>query len=310
MKQYRFIIRTFLVFLLLSAGLVNQAWAATVTYHILTLPIDPSRYNYHMKDLVTGWRLEAVKVVANNQTTVELPAQYKSPLVSGFTYYNASDITKYSSGTAQNLFTNGPVKGVLYKVNGVDADTEGSATPVGEGTTISGSTAEYYVVYTYNASNEIAKLDGSVKYNIRTKYKDNKVWKDRGFFALNRGRNNRPAVLPTDNLNPEMVASEDFMVAPVTGTGVSTYWKDNNNKNKEADVAGQFHFMFKFEGVDPYNIIIRTTYNRPYTYIEKNDGTNKKRPVYLLSVPAITVTSRVMSIKDIKPLMIPIFQTQ
>ena len=275
MKQYRFIIRTLLVFLLLAAG-QNSTWGATVTYHILTLPIDPSRYDYKMKDEIEGWRLEAVKVVVNNQTTVELPAPYKSPLATGFTYYNASDITKYSDGAAQNLFANGPVKGVLYKVSGEDTpSTADDPTPVGEGTTISGSTAEYYVVYTYNTSNTIAQLDGNVKYNIRTKYKDNKVWKDRGFFALNRGRNNRPAVLPSANIDPEMLSSEDFMVAPVTGTGVSPYWKDNtNNKNKEADVAGQFHFMFKFEGVDPYNIIIRTTYNRPYTYIEKNDGTN------------------------------------
>ena len=268
-------IRLFALLLMLLAGAQNSTWGATVTYHILTLPINPSVYDYHMKPEITGWRLEAVKVVAKNQTTVELPAEYKSPLATGFTYYNASDITKYSSGTPQSLFANGPVKGVLYKVTGEDTpSTADDPTPVTEGTNISGSTAEYYVIYTYNASNEIAQLDGSVKYNIRTKYKDNKEWKDRGFFALNRGRNNRPAVLPTDNVDPEMLASEDFMVAPVTGTGVSTYWKDNNNKNKEADVAGQFHFMFKFEGVDPYNIIIRTTYNRPYTYIEKNEGTN------------------------------------
>ena len=272
-KRIRHIALVF--FMLLLGGVVNEAWAANVTYHILTLPIDPSRYDYKMKDEIEGWRLEAVKVVVNNQTTVELPAQYKSPLVSGFTYYNASDITKYSDGAAQNLFANGPVKGVLYKVSGEDTpSTADDPTPVTESTTISGSTAEYYVVYTYDASNEIAKLDGSVKYNIRTKYKDNKVWKDRGFFALNRGRNNRPAVLQSANINPEMLSSEDFMVAPVTGTGVSPYWKDGNNKNKEADVASQFYFMFKFEGYDPYNIIIRTTYNRPYTYIEKNDGTN------------------------------------
>ena len=209
-----------------------------MTYHILTLPIDSvNRYNYHMKALVHGYRLEAVKVVVNNQSTVELPAQYKSPLVTpgSFKYYKADDVTKYSSGTAQNLFDNGPIKGVLYRINGEDTDTPSDdPTPVSEGATISGGSAEYYVVYTYDASNEIAKLDGSVKYNIRTKYKDNKVWKDRGFFALNRGRNNRPAVLPTDNLNPEMLSSEDFMVALVTGTGVSPYWKDGNNKNKEA----------------------------------------------------------------------------
>ena len=91
---------------------------------------------------------------------------------------------------------------------------------------------------------------------------------------MNRGRNNRPAVLQSANINPEMLSSEDFMVAPVTGTSVSTYWVSGDNKNLRDSTESKFHFMFKFEGVDPYNIIIRTTYNRPYTYIEKNDGTN------------------------------------
>ena len=261
--------------LLMAGGAMNSVWATNVTYHILTLPIDPTVYDYHMKPGITGWRLEAVKVVANNQSTLELPMQYKSPLATGFTYYAVSDVTKYAGGTAQNLFDNGPIKGVLYMINGEDTETpDDDPTPVSEGTILSGSTAEYYVVYTYNTSNSIAKLDGSVRYNIRTKYKDNKIWKDKGFFALNRGRNNRPALLPTANVDPEMLASEDFMKASVDGTSVSPYWKDGNNKNKEADVASQFYFMFKFEGLDPYNIIIRTTYAKDSTYIEKNDGTN------------------------------------
>ena len=209
----------------------------------------------------------------DNQTTVGLPTQYKSPLATGFTYYNTSDITKYESGTAQNLFDNGPVKGVLYKVKGVDTD-DPAPSDVSEGATISGNTAEYYVVYTYNASNTIAKLDGSVRYNIRTKYKDKGTYKDKGFIVLNRGRNNRPAVLPTANVDPEMLASEDFMKASVDGTSVATYWSSNDNKNKKADVESQFYFMFKFEGKDPYNIIIRTAYAKDSTYIEKNDGTN------------------------------------
>ena len=259
-------------------GAQNSTWAATVTYHILTLPIDPTVYDYHMKSLVTGYRLEAVKVVANNQTTVELPAQYKSPLVTpgSFKYYKKDDVTTYSSGTAQNLFDNGKIKGVLYQIKGEDTpgDASDDATPVSEGATISGNTAEYYVVYTYNASNTIAQLDGSVRYNIRTKYKDKGEYKDRGFIALNRGRNNRPAVLPTANVDPEMLSSEDFMKAPVTGTSVGTYWSSSDNKNKKEDVESQFFFLFKFEGYDPYNIIIRTAYNRDITYIEKNDGTS------------------------------------
>ena len=272
--------------LLIVGGTLNVSRATNVTYHILTLPIDPTVYDYHMKSEITGWRLEAVKVIANNQSKLELPAQYKSPLATGFTYYKASDVAQYYEGTAQNLFDNGPIKGVLYQIKGEETpDDDGDdATPVGEGATLSGSTAEYYVVYTYNASNGIAKLDGSEHYNIKTKYKDNsKNWQDKGFIALNRGRNNRPAVMPTAKVDPEMLASEDFMQFAyevnnnnyyILDTKISAYWKDNNNKNKVSDVAGQFYFMFKFEGKDPYNIIIRTAYAKDTTYIEKNDGTN------------------------------------
>ena len=37
----------------------------------------------------------------------------------------------------------------------------------------------------------------------------------KGLLAYNRGRNNRPAVLPTDKVDPEMLASEDFMKVDV-----------------------------------------------------------------------------------------------
>ena len=266
MRKYKFIIRTLSVFLLLSAGLVNQAWAAKVTYHILTLPIDPStRYDYHMKAAVTGYRLEAVKVVVNNQTTVELPAHYKSPLATGFTYYEPKDIT--SGGSAISLYDGvDSRKGVLYQVNGVD-NVESAATVVAEGTRITTNTAEYYVVYTYNESNTIAKLDGSVNYNIGVKGK--------GFLSLNRGRNNRPAVIPTAKADPEMLASMDFSYVENPGNSIGTYWSDGNNKNSRDSTESKFFFGFKLEGKDPYHIVIRTSYARDYTFIEKNEDGDK-----------------------------------
>ena len=247
--------------MLLLGGMVNEAWAAKVTYHILTLPIDNSIY--HMKDEVNGWRLEAVKVVVDNADKVRLPPQYKSPLVSEFKYYKASDIIKDNNSMAI-YDNNGGTKGIRHKVKGVDDGAEGSSTPIAEGADI--DYTEYYVIYTYNEDNNIVKLDGSVRYNLKIKGK--------GFLAYNRGRNNRPAVVP-NNVAPEMLSSEDFVKIDNPGDGITTYWNDgNNNKNKKADVGSQFHFMFKFEGKDPYNIIIRTAYNRDYTYIEKNGGTN------------------------------------
>ena len=95
-NQLRHII--FLIAILLFA-LPSQA--AKVTYHILTLLIDNTIY--HMVDAANGHRLEAVKVVVDNQTTVELPAHYKSPLATGFKYYKPEDITIGASVPHQTL---------------------------------------------------------------------------------------------------------------------------------------------------------------------------------------------------------------
>ena len=267
MKQYRHIAYILLTLLLLG-GAVNKAWATDVTYHILTLPID--NRIYHMKDEISGKRLEAFKVTVTGQSRLELPATYKSPLVGSFTYYAASDVTE--SPSAVKLFdaTNNSNSAYYYTING-------GASAVSEGTSLSGAKADYYVVYTYNASNTIAQLNGSVKYNIKAIGYDNKGKEvEKGFFAYNRGRNNRPAVLPKGKVDPEMLASEDFMKVDVSGTSVSPYWSSGDNKNKQAITGSKFHFMFEFIGNDPYNIIIRTAYAKDTTYIEKNDNSNNE----------------------------------
>ena len=270
MKQYRHI-AYFLLTLLLLGGVANKAWATDVTYHILTLPIDNSIY--HMNAAVSGKRLEAFKVTVTGQSQLELPAAYKSPLVGSFTYYAAADVTQ--SGSAVKLFdaTNNQNKAFYYTING-------GASAVSEGTSLSGAKADYYVVYTYDASNTIAQLDGSVKYNIKAIGYDKGKEKEKGFFAYNRGRNNRPAVLPKGKVDPEMLASEDFIKVDVSGTSVSPYWSSGDNKNKEAITGSKFHFMFEFVGNDPYNIIIRTAYAKDSTYIEKNDNSNPAEFVY------------------------------
>lgn len=265
-KRLHHRIFTFLLTLLLLSGVVNEAWATDVTYHILTLPIDNDIY--HMKDEISGKRLEAFKVTIKGQSQLELPAQYKSPLATGFTYYATGDVTK--SASAVKLFdaTNNSNKAYIYEV-------KGDAKPI-EDTDLPAGTAEYYVVYTYNSSNEIAQLDGSVKYNIKAKGYDKGKDVEKGFFAYNRGRNNRPAVLPKTIVDPEMLASEDFMKVDVSSTKVSPYWSSGDNKNKEALTGSKFHFMFEFIGSDPYNIIIRTAYAKDTTYIEKNDNSNNE----------------------------------
>lgn len=258
--------------LLMAGGALQHAWATDVTYHILTLPIDNSIY--HMKSEFSGKRLEAVKVTAKGQSTLELPAQYKSPLATGFTYYAASDVTKSASAVKQFDATNNPNKAYYYTING-------GATPIAEGSAVSEGTAEYYVVYTYNTSNTIAKLDGSVRYNIKTIGYDGKGKEvEKGFMALNRGRNNRPAVLPSSKIDPDMLSDEDFVKVDLTGTKVADYWTSGDNKNPKALTGSKFFLMFKFVGEDPYNIIIRTAYAKDTTYIEKNDNITPAEFVY------------------------------
>ena len=266
---------TFLLTLLLLGSAASEAWATKVTYHILTLPIHQEaganfRYDYHMVSGVNGYRLEAIKVVVD-QSSVQLPDQFKSPLVSTYTYYpESADIIKGNSGSALQLFTNNnKTKGFIYQIKGVDTADTPAPTPVDEGTSISGDEAEFYVIYDYNeASNTIVKLDGSVNYNIGIKGK--------GFLSYNRGRNNRPAVMPKAKVDAQLdvLTSEDFVKIESPGAGIGTYWNSGDNKNVKTDVESQFHFLFKFEGKDPYNIILRTAYGRDNTYIEKNDGTN------------------------------------
>ena len=244
-----------LIFTLLLLGcMANEAWAYKVTYHILTLPIDNNIY--HLADDFSGKRLEAVRVVDNSATIVDLPAAFKSPLVTpgSFKYYASNDVTKSATAVAMYAYS-GNNKSYYYSINGNATNIAGNAVS---------SNIEVYVTYEYNADNTIYKLDGSKKYNLSM---------SGGYLALNRGRNNRIAVIPENSgrVSAEALASDDFVkidVSGISGTSITNYW--NGNPNPRDQVAGQFHFKFQLVGEDPYNILIRTAYNKNYTYIEKH----------------------------------------
>ena len=132
------------------------------------------------------------------------------------------------------------------------------------------SNCDIYVTYEYDPDNTIAKLDGSVSYNIKL---------GSGFLALNRGRNNRLAHIPESYVlsHPEYLTSEDFVKiddkSPTNqqllgNTGVQGYWKDDPY-NVRSEIEFQFHFLFKYYGLDPYNISIYTAYDKDDNYIEK-----------------------------------------
>ena len=265
---------TFLLTLLLLGGVANKAWAYKVTYHILTLPIDNNVY--HMtgsEGVINGKRLEAIRVVDNNATAgskVDLPDAYKSPLAKNFTYYldNETNIEKYAA-VAMYVYAGDKNKSRYY-------DIKAGASPINTAEYTVSSNIDVYVTYQYDSSNTIADLSGATEYNLTM---------SGGFLAFNRGRNNRMAVFKKDLglVKAEDLASEDFVQYPytndnkVSGTNVKSYWQSNDNKNTKAAVAGQFHFIFKFEGSDPYNIIIGTAYNKDYAYVEKHGVENSYR---------------------------------
>ena len=88
-----------LVLMLLLGGMVNEAWGK-VTYHILSLPMTTHQRNgtnnIEGEDVGvyrTNVRVEVLRVVSSD-LHVELPFEYKSPLVTTYHYYAADKITK------------------------------------------------------------------------------------------------------------------------------------------------------------------------------------------------------------------------
>ena len=310
MKQYRHI-AYFLLTLLLLAGVANQAWAQTeVTYHILALPMNHATGTKNTNASYDGFRVEAVKVVAQSSTIV-LPDHFKSPLAKNFTYYAADFVTKGSvvaiypnqSGAKYQLYT-APIAPYIKVTKSGGAVTEEASTeaawtahPDGSQNTATNATdystqkgdlvdgthyfkmttlkegdpigaiKEIYVTYEYDADNTIAKLDGSVAYNI-SMYSGTNASK-KGFLALNRGRNNRLTIVPADKVSSSDLISDDFVYIDVSDTDMKTYWQSGDNWNDKNVTASNFHFLFKYIGEDPYNITICTAYDKDKYYIEK-----------------------------------------
>lgn len=250
--------------LLIAGGAMNSVWGIKAYYHILTLPINTTEENntYHLNDDFNGYRLEALRVMVDKAQTVELPAAYKSPLAKNFKYYydDGTNVTKAAAIEMYNFSTKN--KALRYAIAGAAVETT-EKTPI-----TSTKDVHIYVTYDYDATKGI-DLGGTEKYNIPI---------SGGFLALNRGRNNRLAIFREDLgiVSAEDLVSEDFVKYEyendkIPGTNISTYWA-NGNQNDKAEVAGQFHFLFKFEGSDPYNILIGTAYNKDSTYIESHNG--------------------------------------
>ena len=260
-KRLHHRIFTFLLTLLLLSGVVNEAWAIKAYYHILTLPINTAEgYNtYHLNNDFNGYRLEALRVMVDGAQNVELPAAYKSPLAKNFRYYYDGANVTNEDAVAMYTFSTKNKSRRYQIVNVADSVREKQAIT-------STKDVHIYVTYEYDASKGV-KLDGTQNYNIPI---------SGGFLAFNRGRNNRLAVISESSniVTAEDLVSEDFVKLTdkdkIPETNISTWW--SGNLNDKSEVAGQFHFLFKFEGSDPYNILIGTAYNKDSTYIESHAG--------------------------------------
>ena len=218
-----------------------------------------------------NWRMEAVRVIVDDASNVELDEHFRSPLATNFKYYAAEDVVQYSG--AQKIYANNNSQYYLYKIKGEDTvSEEDNATPLPDRADIPSNDYHVYVTYEYNPSNGIAKLDGTESYNIKI---------GDGFLALNRGRNNRPAVVPQQYVTAEDLASDDFVEVDLSDgkSGITTYWSSGDNKNNKDDVESQFYFLFKYLGEDPYNIAIAVDYKHDTYFIEK-EGNDFVRKYY------------------------------
>ena len=231
-------LRLLVLFLLFTAGsMMNVTWAK-VTYHILTLPF--TTYNDNNSERGT-YIVEALRCTSD-ELTVGLPDYFKSPLASNFTYYAESDVTV--SATRSRIYQYITTTYDTYTIN-VGATPLNVDAPIADNSHI-------YVTYTYDNATSPVKLDGSVDYNIMLGNR---------FLCFNKGRNNRCGAILATNVTNENLVSEDFSFVEKPGF--------DSNKNQ------WFHFRFKYEGNDPYNITIRTSYNGDGTFKETDKALNK-----------------------------------
>ena len=138
MKTMKPFIHIYTLFVLLCfGGMATEAWAAKVTYHVLTLPIDASTAN--MVSAVDGKRLEAIRVIVDNAATIELPAHFKSPLAENFKYWASSQV---SASAATELYSGSSrVKEIIYTLD--------TSSETAEGTSVD-SNCDIYVTYEKN----------------------------------------------------------------------------------------------------------------------------------------------------------------
>ena len=250
-----------MIFTLLMIGsMVNEAWGK-VTYHILSLPMNTKQHpgTNHIEgdgalvDFRTNVRVEVLRVVSSD-LHVELPFEYKSPLVTTYHYYAADKITR--STNPEQLYGYNNTTYYFYTINSSSAneDVPGNQLTAGDACD---DNIHIYVTYDYDPATSTMDLStdlldpnsGSHKtYNIHLK--------DR-MVVLNQNRQNRPGAVLDGFYTAEQLSSNELE------------WIEKGGLN---NVAGYRHFSFKFGGNDPYNVTIFTAYDKPYTFRGKTQS--------------------------------------
>ena len=241
-----------MLLLLAGGGTGNVAWA--VKYHILTLPFSVAHWNGDGNKW-SDIRVEAL-LCESNETTIGLPDQFKSPLATGFRYWGSATST-YAS--LYDVHAGTKIIDVKYNIIQCSAGNkyQNLDNELTAGNSV-GSYTDIYVTYDYKgngAENNILKLDGGTAYNVGF---TNGVEK---FMVYNRSRNNRVANANSAGLSGEDLASDDFVV-PQDGTEANQLGWKYSKWGPIGLFAG-----FKFEGNDPYNITILTSYSGDQLHI-------------------------------------------
>ena len=257
MNKTRHYIRTLMLMLLLLAGggMANEAWAKKVTYHILTKPFTVRNYN-NTGDYKANIRVEALQCTSE-ESTVGLPAQFKSPLAKNFRYWKKATSTYdylYDYANNNKIVSS---KYYIYQCEPANAYaclSEEITNPEGTSTDDVGFPNDIYVTYDYvndgeseGYKNDFLELNGLTDYNVTV----NISGKQR-FMCFNRSRNNRVANALASALTGEQLVSDDFVVPDNTGSKLGWSW------GSWGPIG--LHLGFKFEGNDPYNITIMTSY--------------------------------------------------
>ena len=250
------IIRLFAFLLLLIAGgTANEAWA-DVTYIILTKPFNVRNYN-NTDNFRTGVRVEALRCTSTG-TLVYLPDNFRSPLAKNFKYYTSKEST-YAS-----LYDTGHSTRILATKYDIYTAVSGEVT---ENSAVGANTV-FYVTYDYindgessGYKNGILELDDNTTYTIAMNTGNNLR-----YLCYNRSRNNRPAAANASTqkdgqkaFNGGVLASDDFL--PFGDIAPGFKWDTYGPKD--------LYFQFKFEGTDPYNVVVKTGYDKDDTYTEE-----------------------------------------